>query len=157
MPTDDDLRFDDGEATPQRLRGQLSRLLGLTAAQTHRVAGDALGAVGAHKDHFISLAALDEFGPLSQAKLSSHTRIYTSDLVAVLARLEQDGYVSRAPDPADKRRNVVTITDRGRTRLTELDGILAVVNERILAPLEQAERAQLFDLLRRIGGSAARA
>ncbi|WP_067673223.1 MarR family winged helix-turn-helix transcriptional regulator [Nocardia miyunensis] len=150
MQTSDELRFDDGEQTPARLKGQLSRLVGMTAAQTHRVAGDALRTVGAHKDHFVALAALAEFGPASQAALSGRTRIYKSDLVSVLNHLEDHGWVRRAPDPADKRRNVITITDDGEHRLAELDRVLDRVNEHIMAPLSHEERTQMFDLLGRI-------
>ena len=81
METDDDLRFDRGDETPERLRGQLSRLVGMTATRRVWVAGDALGAVGAHKDHFVVLAALAELGPASQSTLSDRTRVcllYTS-------------------------------------------------------------------------------
>ncbi|MGV9666270.1 MarR family winged helix-turn-helix transcriptional regulator [Nocardia niigatensis] len=155
MQTSDELRFDDGEQTPIRLKGQLSRLVGMTAAQTHRVAGDALRTVGAHKDHFVALAALTEFGPASQAALSDRTRIYKSDLVSVLNHLEGHGWVHRAPDPADKRRNVITITDAGEHRLAELDRVLDGVNEHIMAPLSHDERAQLFDLLGRINNHLA--
>ena len=101
--------------------------------QSNRVAGDALRAVGAHKDHFIVLAALAEFGPASQATLSGRTRVYKSDLVAVLNDLEAGTWIRRAPDPADKRRNVITVTAAGRRRLAELTELLDGVNERILA------------------------
>ncbi|WP_067891444.1 MarR family winged helix-turn-helix transcriptional regulator [Nocardia vaccinii] len=150
MDKGDDLRFDDGQQTPDRLKAQLSRLIGMTAAQTHRVAGEALRTVGAHKDHFVALAALAEFGPASQAALSGRARIYKSDLVSVLNDLEQRGWVRRAPDPADKRRNVITITAAGKGHLAELDRILDGVNEHIMAPLSHDERVQLFDLLGRI-------
>ncbi|MGF6883035.1 DNA-binding MarR family transcriptional regulator [Nocardia sp. GAS34] len=153
--SDDDLRFDEGEQTPARLKGQLSRLVGFTAAQTHRVAGDALRAVGAHKDHFVALAALAEFGPASQAVLSGRTRIYKSDLVSVLNDLEDGGWVRRALDPADKRRNVITITAAGERHLAELDRVLDGVNEHIMAPLDRDERAQLFDLLGRVNAHLA--
>lgn len=122
----------------------------MTAVQSNRVAGDALRAVGAHKDHFIVLAALAEFGPASQATLSGRTRVYKSDLVAVLNDLEAGTWIRRVPDPADKRRNVITVTAAGRRRLAELTELLEGVNERILAPLASAERAQLFALLGRV-------
>ncbi|MWA07719.1 MarR family transcriptional regulator [Streptomyces sp. BA2] len=122
----------------------------LTAAQMRRVAGDALGEVGARKDHFVVLAALGEFGPASQAALSGRTRICKSDLVAVLNDLADGGWVRRAPDPADKRRNVITITDSGERRLAELDRVLDGVNERIVAALGHDERTQLFALFARI-------
>ena len=155
METDDDLRFDHGDATPERLKGQFSRLVGKTAAQTRRVAGDALRAVGARKDDFVVLAVLAEFGPASQAVLAGRTQIYKSDLVAVLNELAEHGWVLRAPDPGDKRRNVVTLTDDGRRRLAELDGVLDGVNEHIMSPLDEAERAQLFALLGRVNAHLA--
>jgi len=155
METSGELRFDHGEETPERLKGQLSRLVGMTSAQMQRVAGDALHAVGAHKDHFVVLAALAEFGPASQAALSGRTRIYKSDLVSVLNDLADGGWVRRAPDPADTRRNIITITDDGRRRLAELDLVLDGVNEHIMAPLGRDERAQLFTLLGRINAHLA--
>jgi len=151
----DDLRFDHGDETPERLKGQLSRLVGMTATQTHRVAGDALRAVGAHKDHFVVLAALAELGPASQSVLSDRTRVYRSDLVSVLNDLAAGGWVRRAPDPADKRRNVVSITPDGERRLDELGRVLDGVNEHVMAPLDRDERAQLFALLGRVNAHLA--
>jgi DNA-binding MarR family transcriptional regulator len=150
-----DLRFDHGDETPERLRGQFSRLVGMTAAQTRHVAGDALAAVGARKDDFVVLATLAEAGPVSQAALAGRTRIYTSDLVAVLNDLADGGWIRRTPDPADKRRNVITITGDGERRLAELDRVLDRVNEHIMAPLGRDERAQLFALLNRVNAHLA--
>lgn len=129
----------------------------MTAAQARRVAGDALGSIGARKDHFVVLAALAEFGQASQATLSGRTRIYKSDLVAVLNDLADGGLISRTPDPADKRRNVITITDHGERRLAELDRVLEGVNDYVMAPLDREERAQLFDLLGRVNAHLAEA
>ena len=155
METGYDLRFDHGDETPVRLKGQLSRLVGMTAAQTRQVAADALAAVGAGKDDFVVLAALAELGPASQAALASRTRIYTSDLVSVLNGLAAQGWIRRAPDPADKRRNVITITGDGERRLAELDRVLAGVNDQIMAPLDHTERQQLFALLGRVNAHLA--
>lgn len=157
MENGDDLRFDLGEGTPDRLKGQLSRLLGMTAAQTHRFASGTLRAEGAHKDHFVVLAALAEQGPASQATLSDRTRVYKSDLVAVLNDLEDHGWIHRSPDPTDKRRNIITITDTGEVRLTDLGRILDGVNAHIMAPLDPTERARLFDYLGRINAHLASA
>lgn len=155
MESSHEVRFDRGEETPDRLKGQLSRLVGMTAAQTRRVAGDALRAVGAHKDHFVVLAALAELGPASQAALAGRTRIYTSDLVAVLNALTEGGWVRRAPDQADRRRNVISITAVGERRLAELDRVLEGVNEQIMSPLSPDERTQLFFLLGRVNAHLA--
>lgn len=150
METGEELRFDHGDETPERLKGKISRLTGMTAAQMGRVSRDALRAAGAHKDHFVVLSALAEFGPASQAALSGRTRVYKSDLVSVLNELEEGGWVRRTPDPADKRRNIITITELGERRLAELDCVLDRVDKHIMAPLDSDERTQLFLLLTRI-------
>lgn len=150
MDTQDDLQFDRGEQMPERMRHQFSRLVGMTAAQAGRVVGRALGSVGAHRRHFMVLSALAEAGPASQAQLADRTGVFRSDLVAVLNELAEDGRIMRAPDPGDKRRNVITITEAGTERLGELDVLLARANEDILAPLSAVERRQLFDLLGRV-------
>jgi DNA-binding MarR family transcriptional regulator len=155
METHAELRFDYGGQTPERLKRQLSRLTGMTSTLMSRVAGQALGAVGAHKAHFVVLAALEEFGPASQAVIADRTRIYRSDLVAVLNDLAEGGWILRAPDPADKRRNVITITEAGECRLAELEEILDGVNEHIMAPLSADERTQLFALLGRVNAHLA--
>lgn len=69
------------------------------------------------------LAALAEFGPASRAALSDRASVYKSDL----RRLG-----SPCPDPADKRRNVITITELGESRLAELDRVLDGVNNHIM-------------------------
>lgn len=155
MAAGEDLRFDNGDETPERLKHQLSRLLGMTAVQVRRVAADALGTVGARKDDVVVLAALAELGPASQATLSARTRVYESDLVAVLNRLADGGWIRRAPDPTDRRRNVITMTELGERRLAELDRILAEVNDHVMGPLDSAERTQLFDLLGRVNAHLA--
>ena len=76
-------------------------------------------------------------------------------MVAALNELADGGYLERRPDPTDKRRNVVTITDRGRARVAELRARAAAIQEELLAPLTTAERAELVRLLRLLRAGAA--
>src|SRR6266540_2768792 len=69
-----------------------------------RVVDDGLARADDRKWHYAVLAALQEFGPASQAALSRRTGIYRSDLVAVINELAGRGLIERAPDPADRRR-----------------------------------------------------
>ena len=96
------------------------------------------------------LAALEEFGPASQAALGRRTSIDRSDVVAVLNELAARGLVERSPDPDDRRRNVITITPAGTEQLGDLDEVLAGVQERLLAPLSPADRTRLVSLLTRL-------
>lgn len=90
---------------------------------------------------------MEEFGPASQAELSARTGTYRSDMVSVVSELADQGLVERAPDPADRRRNVVTPTRSGRRQLLKLDKLLARVEDEVLAPLTPTQREQLTRLL----------
>jgi DNA-binding MarR family transcriptional regulator len=139
-----------GDATPARLRGMPSRLLSFAALHAERLVNEGLAEADARKWHYAVLVALDASGPASQSVLSRRTRIYRSDLVAVLNELAERGHVERAPDPADRRRNVITITESGRRRLDRLDALLTDIQDRVLAPLTSPEREQLVRLLTRL-------
>jgi len=137
---------------PERLRGRPSRLLNLAAGYAQRQVGERLATLDARKWHYATLAALEEFGPASQSGLSDRTGIYRSDLVATINELTARGLVVRAPDPADRRRNAITITDEGRRHLRRLDALLADAEAQFLAPLSPADRAELVRLLQLIVG-----
>lgn len=138
------------EAPPARLQGTPSWLVNQAAVHASRLVGEGFAAVGARRYHYSLLAALSEFGPSSQAALGRHTGIDRSDVVAMLNELSEQGMVERAVDPANRRRNIVTITAAGTAHLTRLDRVLTDAQERFLAPLSRAEREQLVALLGRI-------
>jgi DNA-binding MarR family transcriptional regulator len=71
-------------------------------------------------------------------------------MVATINELAAGGYVERSPDPADRRRNVVTVTDAGRLRAEELAARGAEIQDELLAPLTAGERAELAGLLGRL-------
>ncbi len=112
--------------------------------------GRQLEAVGAHRSHYSVLAALQEFGPSSQAELGRRCSVDRSDMVALLDELSGAGHVRRTPDPDDRRRNVVTLTATGRRRLDRLDRVVTAAQDELLAPLSATERRQLVDLLARL-------
>jgi DNA-binding MarR family transcriptional regulator len=140
----------DSSQQPARLRSLPSRLLNHTAMQAERLINEGLAKVDAQKWHYAVLAALEEFGPASQAALSRRTGIYSSDIVGVVNALTEGGYVDRAPDPTDRRRNVISLTPLGRRRLRHLDKVVAGIQGELLAPLNQQERDQLIGMLTRL-------
>lgn len=137
-------------APPTRLRRLPSRLLNMNASRADRLTSERLSAVGARKWHYAVLSSLEESGPASQAELSRRTGIYRSDMVALLNELAEEDYIRRAPDPEDRRRNVVLITDAGRVRLDELTALITKIEDDLLAPFSPAERELLIDLLLRL-------
>lgn len=137
----------DWASTPERLRVRPSRLLSLAAGQAQRQVGERLATLGSRKWHYATLAALEEFGPDSQSGLSDRTGIYRSDLVATINDLTARGLVVRTPDPADRRRNAITLTDDGRRHLKQLDELLAEAETEFLGALSEADRAELIRIL----------
>jgi MarR family transcriptional regulator, lower aerobic nicotinate degradation pathway regulator len=140
----------DEANAPKRLRSLPSRLVNLAAGYAQRLAGERLATLDARKWHYATLAALEEFGPDSQSGLSDRTGIYRSDLVATINELTARGFVVRAPDPADRRRNAITLTEEGRRQLKRLDEVIAEAQDEFLAPLSAADRAELTRILKLI-------
>ncbi|WP_433164830.1 MarR family winged helix-turn-helix transcriptional regulator [Kribbella sp. CA-247076] len=138
------------EQTPTVLLQTPSWLLTQSAAHAHRIVTEAFAAGGARAYHFRLLATLVEFGPDSQAALGRHTGIDRSDVVAALNELAADGYVERTPDPADGRRNIITLTASGRRHHKRLAGLVERAQDEIFAPLSPADRARLTTLLTRL-------
>lgn len=66
------------------------------------------------RNHFMIVCALDEFGPMSQNDLAKHSNLNRGHLVAYLDELAQRKILERAVDPADRRRNIITLTAKGK-------------------------------------------
>ncbi|MFI5936350.1 MarR family winged helix-turn-helix transcriptional regulator [Actinoplanes sp. NPDC051494] len=127
-----------------------SWLLNRTAAHASRLIADGFTAVGARGYHYRLLATLAEHGPASQATLGRRSGIHLSDMVATVNELSDGNLVERAPDPADRRRNVISLTAAGESRLRQLEKQLAERQDELLAPLSPAEREQLTGLLAKL-------
>lgn len=138
------------DQAPARLRLKPSWLINNVSVRAHRRIGETMAALGGHAYHFAILAALDEFGPDSQVQIGQRCGIDQSDMHTMLNALVEQGHVARTPDPADRRRNLITLTAAGRRRLEELDTTLTGVQHDILAALSATERDTLTMLLTRI-------
>jgi DNA-binding MarR family transcriptional regulator len=138
------------DAMPSRVADRPSWLITRAHAYAHRLLAEGFAAAGVRGYHYRLLAALEEFGPASQAALGRRTSIDRSDVVAALNELADRGLIQRSPDPDDRRRNVITITPAGSEQLATLDEVLAGVQEQLLAPLSAADRTRLIGLLTRV-------
>jgi len=135
------------EAMPSRVAEMPTWLISRAYAHSHRLLVEGFASAGVRGYHYRLLAALEEFGPASQAALGRRTSIDRSDVVAVLNDLAARGLIERAPDPDDRRRNVITITPAGTEQLRALDEVVASVQEKLLAPLSPPDRTRLVRLL----------
>lgn len=138
------------DAAPLRLQKQPSWLISQTSIHSHRLLTGALAATDARGYHYRLLAALQEFGPASQATLGRRTDMDRSDVAEALDDLADRGLVKRSGDPLDRRRNIVTITPAGTRKLLRLDEVVAEVQDKLLAPLSHLERRTLVRMLTRL-------
>jgi DNA-binding MarR family transcriptional regulator len=142
----------DSARTPARLEGRATWLVSRAHARSSGLLGAAFEAQGGglRSYHYRLLAALEEWGPASQADLGRTTGIDRSDVTAALTDLESRGLVERSVDPDHKRRNIVTITAAGIARLLELDKVIDGIQDEFLAPLTEPQRRQFLSLLARL-------
>lgn len=102
------------------------------------------------------LSSLFEFGPSSQIEIGRSSQLDRSDVVATVRRLEEQSALTRHPDPADRRRNVVELTEYGRERLGQLDVVVAGVQREVFASLSRADLTALVAMLDSIAGDTER-
>jgi DNA-binding MarR family transcriptional regulator len=99
------------------------------------------------------LATLRRTGPpyrLRPTEFTGALMLTSSGTTKRLDRLEQAGLITRAPDPADRRGTLITLTSKG---LDLIDNVTEahLDNERqLLASLSDAEQSRLADLLRKL-------
>ena len=90
-----------------------------------------------------ALASIERLGPITLGELAAVEQVQPPSMTRIVARLEEDGYVTRVVDPADRRVARAAITDEGRELLalsrTRKDAYLA----RRVAEFSNADRALL--------------
>jgi len=145
---------DESGRTPARLKDRPTWLISRAYARSSGLlnAGFEAHGRGLRGYHYRLLAALEEWGPVSQADLGRSTGIDRSDVTAALAELESRQLIERAIDPENKRRNIVSVTPEGARELRDLDTVVDAVQDELLAPLTASQRRQFVALISRLLG-----
>lgn len=89
------------------------------------------------------LLVLAAHEPGSQHQAAQRLGVDRTTMVAVLDVLESKGMVSRTPDPADRRRNVIGLTEQGTQTLHDAVRASDEAERMLLAPLA-SRRQQPF-------------
>ncbi|MEU6552169.1 MarR family transcriptional regulator [Streptomyces sp. NPDC046915] len=141
------------EAPLSAIRSLPSWILGRAAARGRALVAEALAADDMKMWHHVVLSAVRDLAPVAQADLGRSIGLDPKDLVGVLNDLQAASLVARAPDPRDRRKNAVSLTDEGVRLLTRCEKSAREANDALLAPLSAAERDQFMALLIRISGT----
>lgn len=130
---------------------QVSFLLARHGSATTALLRDALAAIDytpRQADTLCRLAAGN--GRMGQQALCERISVDPSVLVGILNDLEDAGLVERRRDPADRRRHIVAITERGQLALSEISTVLVAVERELFADLSSDEIVALRALLARV-------
>jgi DNA-binding MarR family transcriptional regulator len=99
----------------------------------------------------VQYAALHQVGAtpgVDQRTLARAIGLDTSTVAGVVDRLEGRGLMQRSASADDKRVRLLGLSAAGQALLAAIEPDLRLAQERILAPLAEAERAEFMRLLR---------
>jgi DNA-binding MarR family transcriptional regulator len=99
---------------------------------------------------FSALLRIYQQGKVSQNHLGRLAGMDVATVKGVVERLKDKGFVELKPDLEDKRRLVISLSDKGKSIVAGLEEIGANITEETLSPLNDDERATLVKLLQKI-------
>ena len=157
IPLKDNARESNGAATPAPKRDQAQYTLGeqigfflRQANQRHVSIFASLIAEKLTTTQWAALVKLKDLQPCSQGNLGRETAMDMATIKGVVDRLVKRGLVHTAPDAADARRLVLTLTEEGQAMVERNLSIALEISQQTLGPLTTAERMMLMELLQKI-------
>ena len=106
---------------------------------------------------FAALEALLHKGPLSITEIQSRVPLALGSMTAAVDRLEERGLILRTPSSKDRRAKILKLSPKGRSVVEAAFTRHAADLETVMAVLDQREKRQLHDLLKKVGLFAAAA
>jgi len=99
---------------------------------------------------FAVMARLTELGSVSQNRLGRTVGLDVATTKGVVDRLSAQGLVRSERDPTDRRRQLISLTDKGWSHFVTNAEIGLEVSAETLAPLTPSEQRNLLRLLKKI-------
>jgi DNA-binding MarR family transcriptional regulator len=125
-------------------------LIGEFARRRFQTAERCFSALGLNHTEARLLKLLrQEGGVATQDVLSNRLFVDRSNAGRALQRLEDDGYILRRKDDADKRANRVQITPKGRKAVVEISRLKKKMAQSFFGDLKEDEAGAIVDLLRK--------
>ena len=125
-------------------------LISLAARGFTRLSEARLKPLGFGVGHLPVLVALRDGRASTQRDLARFAKIEQPPMAQMLARMERDGLIRRAPDPADGRSSRITLTEVAEARLPDAVVVLLRGNREVLRGFTDEEAGLLIALLTRL-------
>lgn len=126
------------------------QLAQLAEAVSRSVAAVYADRFGLNRDEWRILAALAEEGQMQASDLVPHTSLDKMQVSRALARMEQDGLVTRQPSPDDARARLVKPTAQGRKLYRKIVPMVQAREAYLLQALEHSECEALLRAMEKI-------
>ena len=108
-------------------------LISLAARGFTRLSEARLKPLGFGVGHLPVLVALRDGRASTQRDLARFAKIEQPPMAQMLARMERDGLIQRAPDPDDRRSSRITLTEVAEARLPDAIAVLLRGNHEVLS------------------------
>lgn len=142
------VRAANGSSDPKW--GHVAFLLSQVGAHSANVFADRLAPLNLVPPHVGILTVIKQADGLSQQALGEKLGVFPSRLVGLIDELEKRSLVERRNNPADRRSYALYLTRAGEEALQQIARIAHEHQSALCAALDDAEKAQLANLLSKI-------
>jgi DNA-binding MarR family transcriptional regulator len=139
----------EADLGPQ-LGARLGYLLKRAFLELEDLHAEHLAPTGVNARELAVLLLLAGREPESQQQAAGRLGVDRTTMVGLLDDLEAKGLVARQADPADRRRNVVGLTETGQQTLKTAKAASDDAERRLLGELSDTEAQRLRELLGRV-------
>ncbi|KJS53685.1 hypothetical protein VM98_23715 [Streptomyces rubellomurinus subsp. indigoferus] len=98
---------------------------------------------------YVTLLVLQQSAGMSGAQLARECMVTPQTMTTILTNLETKGLITRETSSVHQKVLVAKLTRSGRTLTKKADALARGVEERLAEAFDEAERAQLRELLER--------
>lgn len=133
-----------------RRQDALGYQIGLLSRLFDRALEAELSAFGVLPGQFPALVMLYQKDGLTQADLCQRINVEQPTMANTLNRMERDDLIRRVPDPDDKRRTRIHLTDRAKTFKADLMEKARQVPSQAMADMDSTDQDRVFHLIGRM-------
>jgi DNA-binding MarR family transcriptional regulator len=136
--------------TLHRLRARPGHLIRRAHQFSTALFAEEVGEADLTSVQYAALVAIDENPGIDATRISELIFFDRATIGGVLERLEAKGLIARGARAGDKRVKTVMLTEAGRALIARIEPAVERVQQRLLAALDEADRATLMRLLERV-------